>query len=350
MKDPIIIYINSPIIHDPQEQCIYKLKAPGIIEGFITIQLKGKGLARLASINIETMAWVMRSGKAEQTVSECPFNISVESMPPDGYCPRLFPVLTFNKNRFGYVAKRTFDYDTRDMDDRTYFFGPQINPDNERLKKECQSLIKGIRVKVGRYPIFTEPRRPSPQFLHNLYKVFWKYNKNKLVEQSRMSISHCFLRAHFINCMLESYGIDSQKAFLNWNLEDWGPPTRPRRWSYHCAVLIIDSDNNKWVWDPWVGNNSLLIPLNKWVLNKNRPVPRSVMIANRAVICDCRRGLDTNLSFHYANQLENLVIFQGLIDSAIPLPKLSVSIGSFFKKNQEQHSDQKQLILSSSLA
>lgn len=341
------VTVDTPIIKNPKQNYVYELKAEGLPEGKVTLLFKGKTPASLESMNMAALSWVTREGEGFQSADDADsLEVTAESLPPGSYDPELYPLVVFlkHKKQFNCVAKRTFDFDTRAVETLSYAIVGNIEPANPRLVKECQFMSKGVPVKSDGYPIFQGSYKPSREFLFDLYHRFWKYNRSKLDEQCKISVSRCYLRAHFISFLLSLYGIDSLKIYKSWERADWQEfnVKEDDAWYYHCAVMIIDSENKKWVWDTWIGKNRELLELDEWLLQKGSPVPRKLVIANRAVMTDYKNGAEANLSFHYATASVNQIVFKGLLVSATPNPPVKpisspINPSSFFNSSQKQN-------------
>jgi hypothetical protein len=206
---------------------------------------------------------------------------------------------------------------------------------NATLKNECQELVKDVPVKAGEFPIHVgREERPSYEFLESLYKLFLKFNNKKLSTQYQISKGYCHLRVHLVNIMLCCYGINTVKVFKVWNPSDWEKlKERPSQQSspaseqgtniacdFHCGTMIIDSNNNKWVWEPWVGENKKLLTLAEWVYEKDTPKPISLCITNRSVLSNHENDLISSSSYDYSFLTLYRNVFQQLISSAIPNP------------------------------
>lgn len=122
--------------------------------------------------------------------------------------------------------------------------------------------------------------------------------------------------------MLSYYGIDTVKIFKTWNVIDWLTFSKDKKliklYDFHSGLMIVDKDNNKWIWDPWVGNNKRLLTLAQWVYAQNAPKPISVLIANRSVLSDYTNGKINYPNYNYFFPELYRNILQALIASAIP--------------------------------
>lgn len=341
--------IHSAIIENPRNDCIYELKAHRAPEGKIIIGLEGTQLSHIASINVATLEWTKKDGcrMHSQCDSPKPQSMSIESLPPGALNPKEFPIIQFaDGHNFNFIVKRVINLDTGTSINRFCTITQVKASDNDTLRKECEVSSKGVPVKSGQFPFFRPAYRPTPYRLCKLYHQFWKYNKARLDEQYKISESLCHIRAHFINFLLSHYGIDSLKVFKSWNTEDWKKINSERAWNFHCAVMIIDAENNKWIWDPWIGKNSKLLHLDEWLLQANEPVPKELMIANRAVVSDYKEGFEVVLSFHQFATLTCQVTFQGLVASATPNPpsRAIPAVNHPFFRNTKKSENQKRMV------
>ena len=191
---------------------------------------------------------------------------------------------------------------------------------NDQLQSECQALSGGVPVEAGKRPIYKSKGQPDINFLRELYQGFWEYNKDRLDSQYQLSRGRCHVRAHLICELLHNYGIDTLKVYKHWRTDDWWVFGPDRCWRFHAAAMIIDSDNNKWVWDPWIGKNSHLLTLKEWLFDKESPRPTKLLVANRTVIGDWEKA---KASYTFARDLipmdDYLVTFQALLFSVIPI-------------------------------
>lgn len=195
---------------------------------------------------------------------------------------------------------------------------------NGELQEECQRLTGGVPLKVGSHPIYKPKNQPDFGWLSELYDKFWRYNKDKVKYQYSLTPGRCHVRAHFVSTFLRFYGVDSVKVFKFWDKNDVSVYGDEENWAFHCATMIIDSNNDKWVWDPWVGENGQLLTLSQWIDDKNAPVNSEVWLHNRGVLTvskvDRATGIIPNLAFDCSIGTEFRRFFQALCTSAIPNP------------------------------
>lgn len=230
---------------------------------------------------------------------------------------------------------------------------------NRELQEECQPLTGGIPLKVGNHPIYKTKNKPNFRWLSELYDKFWQYNKDKITYQYAITPSRCHVRAHFVSTLLRFYGVDSVKVLKFWDKKSCSVYEDEEDWGFHCAVMIIDSNNDKWIWDPWVGANSKLLSLSQWIDDKNAPVPSEVWVHNRGVltysILDRSTGLIPNLAFDCTLGTKFRRFFQALCASAIPNPpEITPGLGKhpsrFFHSSQRStasssSNDERQIVL-----
>jgi hypothetical protein len=210
---------------------------------------------------------------------------------------------------------------------------------NEELRETCQLEAGSIPVKSGKHPIFEPANRPGLEPLSALYRAFWRYNKDRVTWQFSVTSQQCHVRAHFLSTLLSLIGIDSVKVYKLWGNNDWRTFTGMEAWEFHCAVMVFDQDNRAWIWDPWIKNTPYMPSLKEWIYDSQSPVPREIIVHNRAVIDYQSRfptvgiipspGLDCRLSIEYFDY------FQAMWTNAIPnppqpTPKLRMNRHSFF--------------------
>lgn len=201
---------------------------------------------------------------------------------------------------------------------------PSLQLCNVELVRECeQELGRDIAILASKYPLFKTNARPSYRVLADLYDKFFRYNRDKINHQYNLSESFCAARAHLIFLLLKSYGIAAFKLFKQYTPGSWQQFDAENPWRYHCAIMVIDEDNNKWVWDPWIGNNSTLLSLTQWLNRNNEPKPSHLMVANPMVVLDWKEGKANSYSlvdtFLYNNN-RFFKAFQALAQSALPNP------------------------------
>lgn len=169
-----------------------------------------------------------------------------------------------------------------------------LTSDNARLRKEIkQELSTRINeedVQVGNYPIQLN-NKPSFAALKETFDQFIQYNtREMLAKQLKDTRGRCHIRAHFASILLKQHGISSCKIFKIWEHNDWiqynaaqnkGTPTWVR---YHTAALIVDHENNKWVWDPWENPHYPLAPLKTWLFQETEPTPYQIFISSMYVM------------------------------------------------------------------
>ncbi|SRR5579883_1369431 len=192
---------------------------------------------------------------------------------------------------------------------------------NVTLQKECQALAGDIPVVSGDYPIFFKDN-PSFEVLSDLYQKFINYNDNyKLSKQYENSKSKCFMRAHVSTVLCDLHGINTAKLYKIYNQNDWQKFVANKSWWFHCASMLIDNQNRKWVWDPWVGFNQRLLTLDEWLNKKDEPRPIKLKIMNKAIITDLKFG-STPEAYKFLKTKSSYMInaFQAVFSDAVPNP------------------------------
>lgn len=204
---------------------------------------------------------------------------------------------------------------------------------NKSILRECESMIHpGIKIIRFEYPIFIDEKKPSKEFLEIFLKGFLKYNKSQLASQWQLSEGYCTARAHALSILLNQYGITTHKVFKTWLNYNWG---------FHCAVMVVDADDKKWILDPWGSSPLQLLTINQWIKQKNEPMPRAFGIANSTVISNDALLNHTEVMgefFFFPHFNENAPFLKALrtIYYLMTPSKLErpIAIKSLFKKNQ----------------
>jgi hypothetical protein len=161
------------------------------------------------------------------------------------------------------------------------------------LYKECKALLKDIPVRIGRYPIFLEEKQPNYDFFAEFHSKFISYNdEKKIKEQNKLSRGLCSIRAEYFNLLMRRMGVTTYKVFKTWRLFDWRKlkPNAESVWVYHCAVMLISNDGQKFVFDQWKTPSNQLLTLKEWATWSKHPKPRKILIANSTVISDHKDG------------------------------------------------------------
>lgn len=194
----------------------------------------------------------------------------------------------------------------------------------QELKQQLGSRIDAVEVKVGVYPIQLE-NKPSLAALKDVFYQFTQHNTcEKLASQFKDTFGRCYIRAHFSSIYLKQHGISSCKIYKRWTQQDWikfnlrnNKPTNDCYW-YHTAALIVDQDNNKWVWDPWENPNNPLASLEQWLFQEAQPTPAGVLISSMYVMYVTTNGhCATATSFKALNE-EDTNYLQYVYRSAVP--------------------------------
>lgn len=342
--------VNLKII-SPKLDCIYHYACPELPEGRLTISYGGSSLPKMNDICVNSLNHSWNSN------IYLPNPVSYESKEtlPLYFSDSKIPLFLYDYShcQLRVVTKLHIYNNDIIISDSTEFTGHKaleiINP---TLMQECQQLVGNIPINMGNHPIFKVYNRPNFTWLAELYEKFWQYNKDKLEDQYSKTAGRCFVRAHFISMMLSIYGVDSVKIFKFWEDDtDWEAYGWSESWIFHCAVMIIDSDNDKWVWDPWVGLNAQLLSLPQWLYDQTMPAPIELMIQNRGSLSftglsgpflssHTNSGVIPNLAFDCKVSAESRRFFQALCGSAIPNPpqqprlRLSTYNPHFFSRRQ----------------
>lgn len=292
-----LLHINtsSTRIQAPKQNYLYHIKDKALPDGEAIIRFAGN-LKNLRYFNLANFNY-RKIFREEDHLHLTDFMaVSRDSLPKSVRDNHLPPLLFYSKSAPNTLHTiRNMSIGIYNEPSYTVTFSPVqgVSIYNDALQHECQQLSKTIPVIAGEYPLFQEPKRPSLEFLVHLYHNFLQYNNHeRLVEQNNKSENYCTARAHFVSTLLGQYGITTIKLYKRWTFEQWQQfnPERRCPWKFHCATLIIDSDNHKWVWDPWIGFNKQLLTLTQWLHRKDEPTPMKLIIANSAIISDFTRG------------------------------------------------------------
>lgn len=334
-----IKYISNLQIKHPESGVIYKLKCPDIPEGSCDISLIGTSVEKMDVFYFAAICFRYKDDEATYTPrGEWNFSFVTRASLPPGLLDVIYPLVHFPGESGVFIV---FDINYNLDIGQFKIQASQIpllaglRSYNYNLELECNMLLGKHLVRVNNYPVFKVNNRPDITYLNHLYSQFWSYNKDKLEAQYFISDDFCHIRAHFINVMLSHLGIDSLKIFSLWGNDDWEGYTDNRGWKFHCAAMIIDSSNRKWVWDPWIGFSSRLLSFREWVLYKEFPIPAGVTITNRAIVNGYNQDAIPCLIFELNLPPDYRNVFQAILGSAIPNPpqpmlRLSGYSRSFF--------------------
>lgn len=317
------IYLTDSIIHYPKTNCIYHLKA-GPFETIITFA--GILAFECCYFDVSTGLYFLKNGIQGTIIFDDICLLSNESLPWGVKNTPKLPLFLYQHSEGKFAILKSFHLDFDDYFSHEFsfqYFMTQFDIDNEKIKSECQKQAGALNVVVGNYPIIAVKSKPDISFLSDLYQKFIKYNTDdKLNNQYRHSEDLCFARAHFISELLNLYGIRSIKLFKMWNSEDWKHFQKELRWKFHCAVMVVDKENNQWIWDPWVGFNHRLLTLKEWLFRKDEPMPIKLLIANSLVTNPFSEGNAAYGSRFSQHTPEMIRAFQAVTSDAVPNPPI----------------------------
>lgn len=335
---PRHIYTNETKIQNPKKDYIYHIKNKFLPNGEVIVTFIGE-INNVSYLDVSTFLYQKKSTVETDhfRFDGCPYFdayfIYKKSLPVSTFKIPMEPSLYYLKNEPKQLQAiyemqiQLNNYGDNYFNLKNIKLIPvkDIKICNTELKKECQELIRNIPVVSGQYPIFVEDKRPNYRFLQILYNKFINYNDNaRLTSQYKKSTDWCTARAHFVTTFLNQYGISNIKLFKEWAPGTWKKiyPNIKSAWKYHCATMIIDSDNRKWVWDPWVGLNQHLLTLDQWSNRSDEPTPIKLLLANSTIIGDYLSGNSSRSEFLTDSSFEPYVFnpFQMMWSSAIPNP------------------------------
>lgn len=324
-------YISDSIIHHPKINHNYRIKQGA---SDLVITFEGDGIKNCEYFDISTGSFRMYSNPSPyQARYDDRFFISEKVIPGNGKSTTLTP-LFYNSTSLNF--QRIHDIEivlnesklgiSLNMNSNVSHF-KAFYPENMSILARVKKFIPDMEVTMGKYPVFLTKNRPKTEFLESLYMKFMRYNNpSKLVYQYKNQLNKCSIRAHFVNRMLEGYGIQSFKIFKVWNSpkEAWKKFPGKEAWYYHCAAMIIDQENNIWVWDPWVGHNKKLLTPMEWMYRSDEPHPSAVYITSSFNII---KWGETGKMFetHYPHFMTDadkgdISTLQAAFSSAIPNP------------------------------
>lgn len=316
------IVVRDPTIYYPKPNVIYKIKYPNIPQKNFEIFFQGSKSPDVGRMNLYYHDYYVNPNGVSQKVYQWDqtFSIeSVESLPPHFKNEKIPPILRRVNNSLYYVKKVIFNTNNNHIQEIEEVLPYKLDLWNNEIKLEFQAILGDIPIIAIRGSIFKSTNLPSAKFLHDLYHQFWVFNKKKLADQSKMSADYCHIRAHFVSVFLSLYGIDSIKIYKLWHPTQWSKDLYGSKcWSFHCATLIIDNDNNKWVWDPWNHLSPTLLPLKVWINYKEYPKPLAVILGNRSIINHNEKVKIQWLNFDAYAGNNYRSVFQSMFASAIP--------------------------------
>lgn len=314
------VFLENACIISPKTDCIYHIKNPLSPNNFITIKLNGLEIQKWQALNLSGGYFINDDQFTYFSSNNITF-IPKEAIVGDYNILPWPPIVCRNDNSEQLMVieelKVDFVNDELDFSGRGFTTGDEVKIINVPLQTEAQAEAEDIPVGVSDFPIFAPKERPTHHYLETIYQWFLKSNKHKLDEQFEFSHTKCYLRAYFVTTFLNAQGIDSQKVFEYWERpEDWANFGNNRSWYYHCATMIIDDQNQKWIWDPWVHKYPHLITLKQWLNEKNQPRPNKAMITNGAIVSDSDSGMIPESSYFTKLSLsQEMNVMQMLIKS-----------------------------------
>jgi len=315
--------LHDSIINHPKPNCTYLLESGDGAGTTITLTFEGSKVTMLRFIDVAVCVYQLKKEASSRQIHSTTVTfLSNESI---FATPARLPLYFLDsEGELGLISSIKVTLDTLQDISTDLEITPMdnpIKPDNINLRNECQKLVGNMHVVVGNYPIVLPKNRISHATLAALYNQFIQYNDdNKLQTQYNNSKSYCYIRAHFVNELLGRYGIASVKVLKAWNPSDWKEFSDNKSWKFHCAAMIVDNENNKWVWDPWVGFNHRLLSLQQWVYQKDEPTPIKLLIAHRVVVNDIEQGHHGYGTRFSQLTPKNISTFQAVYSDAVPNP------------------------------
>lgn len=328
------LILHDSIIHRPDPNVIYHLKSDDSAADEIIVKVTGEAAKKYSYFDVATGNYELMPGKAGQLFSDQFISISNESLFGDDRRLPIFCYDGFSKFSVTVKVKLRFENDKPSSIVSSY---PLINqppmPDNTKIRNACQQVVGTTPVAVGNYPIYLPENKPSYTALAGIYQQFIAYNTDvKLAAQCVNTDGYCHMRAHFAVELLGLYGVSSVKIFKFWNPTDWKQHSTSRSWTFHAAAMVIDEDNNQWVFDPWVGVNQQLQPLKQWLLQKDEPTPIKLLIANPLSINPATHGHNVYGSRISQHTEVHINAFRAVCADAIPNPPPAlIAKQGFFK-------------------
>lgn len=323
-------YISNSIIHHPKLNHTYRVGGSHSV-----ITFKGDGIKNCEYFDISSGSFRMYGNPSLfQARYEDEFFISDKVLPGSGKSTTCMPmVYSYNSLDFYIINHMSIE-----LNESKLVVSINLNwsvsklkafiPENMSILGRVKKCIPDMEFLTAKYPVFLTMNRPKSDFLESLYKKFMRYNKpSKLVYQYKNQLYKCSIRAHFVNRMLEGYGIQSFKIFKFWNSKEaWKKFPKKEVWFYHCAAMIIDQENNIWVWDPWAGHNKKLLTPMEWMYRPDEPCPSAALITNSLNIIKYGMTMtSTVIETHYPHFMTDadkgdISTFQAAFSSAIPNP------------------------------
>tara|TARA_R110000868_G_scaffold53033_1_gene166892 strand:+ start:415 stop:1494 length:1080 start_codon:yes stop_codon:yes gene_type:complete len=316
------VTLHDSIIHRPDPNVIYHLKSDVTADDEIIVEVDGDDAKKYSYFDVATGNYDLIKGTPGQVFCDKFIWISNESLFGDD---RRLPVFChdgISKFSMTFNVKLRLENNTTNATVSSHPLTNQpTSPDNTELSNACQRVAGQTPVSVGNYPIYLPGNKPSYKALAGIYQQFISYNTDlKLTEQYLNTAGYCHMRAHFAVELLGLYGVSSVKVFKFWNPTDWKQHDISRSWKFHAAVMVIDEDNNQWVFDPWVGLNHQLQTLKQWLHQKDEPTPINLLITHCLSINPETHGhtvYGSRISQHTAAHIN---AFRAVCGDAIPNP------------------------------
>lgn len=324
MPNTIERVVKAEVVYDLLPNLTYKFIFPNYPQEDFEVTFNSTRSVSIQAFHLQDLAYqLLNRGAFNVYANRRTFYfVSKESLPP-GILNVPYPMAYFSEKSGVFAIKQLhFSLDNFQSTQIQVSTVPHIviQESNSELKRECQSLLNDVSVRISNYPVFKSYDRPGIDFLRSLYTQFWECNKYKLSEQYSNSFGKCHIRAHVVSTILNHLGIDSVKVFKSWDKKDWLGYKPSMGWAYHCAVMVVDNNNDKWVWDPWIWSNSRLLSLQEWVYYQETPVPYKLLISNRAFVsCQVECQLPS-LCFEFGVTGRFFTAFQAVINSVVPNP------------------------------
>lgn len=287
---------EGAIVEAPQRNTLYRIKKSAASHEVVEVSFSGNDVDNYMSVNVVSGFFVTKSTMSGTHLRGCiGFNESFYLIPkmalPVSIANTKLPLVLFAlKNSATVVDIDKIEFILNENETSIQFSGFKLKTNtikfySQTLQKECQAMSGKIPVIAGEYPLFFEEKRPDSQYLSNLFTNFLRYNSTRLADQLKQTDGVCHIRAHFVSVMMSYYGIDTIKLYKFYKASDWDAFSS-KRWSFHCAAMVIDKNNNKWVFDPWIYPGSHLLTLQQWLNAEDEPAPVKLVLANKVIVDD----------------------------------------------------------------
>lgn len=326
------VFVTGTIINNPKEGHTYCIQDDYLPNKQLQITFSSNGCLNFNNVSAIDIKLLSQNFKIK---NDNVISISKDNLPTSFENTKLPFLLfydenttvlsTYNKIDIKLIGKGSYwssrwDYQDNEvlLDLNKAISVDEIPVDSELLKKQC-GLLTDVPVTSGKHPIFITKNRPGFNYLFSFFNNFINYNdKKRLAEQAQATDNYCAARAHFVSLLLNYYGISSLKVFKQYNISEWRkflPPNVRTAWMYHCASMIIDADNNKWIFDPWEGSSKYLQTVQQWLSIKNEPKPRNLLLAHPCVSMNLN-GYDGKINLNKKSGFTHSVFL--LFAKAIP--------------------------------